>query len=283
LRGQLAVLVPNGTGARGLSNAVEVGKKYRGDYFGEIALIKDSVRTAWVRADTFVLTSRLTRDYAESIWKHYPGERKSLAEMVVQTALADRQRARRLTETAGFTNVDLGDIQPESIADESGVSPPLAMSPCTVQQQQPMYAAPSVRTEPETMCTPASDALLEAAEGNIEPMARQRYDSDRIDPDDPELITPDQLSDILKEQVTETRKMAGNHRLQLSAVQRQQAALTAKVEAVLALLSTTKHGPETNSTPPATSAPAVSFGRAIVSQASKAPVQVKAKSSLDME
>lgn len=295
LRGQLAVLVPNGPGARSLANAVEVSKKYRGDYFGEIALIKDSVRTAWVRADTFVLTSRLTRDYAESIWKHYPNERKFLADMVVQTALADRQRAKKLTQTGGFTNIDtmvgtrtMNGAQEEGpIAEEVGVAPPLAMSTSTVQQHQqsqPMMPQESIKEDTEMMCSPASDALLEAADGNVEPMPmpRVRYDSE-LPPED--LVTQEKLSEMLKEQVTETRKIAGNTRLQMSGLQRQQAALTAKVEAVIALLSVTKPG-AAGALPPApaeiATPPAVTFGRAVASS-SKLSVPVTTSSNLDME
>jgi CRP-like cAMP-binding protein len=99
VRGRLSVLVPDptATGERTVMNTSEVSVKVRGDYFGEIALIQDCVRTAWVRANEYVLLAVLHREHAESLWKHYPKERKRLMDIVVETARMDR--ARKNTQT----------------------------------------------------------------------------------------------------------------------------------------------------------------------------------------
>lgn len=91
-KGLLKVLVPNAQAGPDVMQALVVGTKSKGDYFGEIALIKDCVRTAWVRSDTYVLVSTLERIKIEAIWKYYPEEREHLMDMVAKVALADRKR-----------------------------------------------------------------------------------------------------------------------------------------------------------------------------------------------
>jgi hypothetical protein len=87
-------------------NTNEVGVKVRGDYFGEIALIHDCVRTAWVRANEYVLLAVLHREHAERLWKHYPKERQRLVDIVVETARMDR--ARKNTRTFDDDAADNG-------------------------------------------------------------------------------------------------------------------------------------------------------------------------------
>lgn len=61
-------------------------KGSRGDFFGEIALVKDCMRTASVRADTYVHVYTLARHNVESIWKYYPEEKVHLEAMITKAA-----------------------------------------------------------------------------------------------------------------------------------------------------------------------------------------------------
>jgi len=65
VRGQVSVLVPDptkdATGTR-ISRAEELRKLSKGAYFGEVALIRRCVRTAWVRADDYVMVASLAQE-----------------------------------------------------------------------------------------------------------------------------------------------------------------------------------------------------------------------------
>jgi len=90
-RGNLSVLVPT-DGSRDVARGIIIAYKTAGDYFGEIALIHHCVRTAWVRADTYVLASMLLRESVEKIWKFFPAEREELMRTVAQHAKTDLVR-----------------------------------------------------------------------------------------------------------------------------------------------------------------------------------------------
>lgn len=92
-RGQLSVLVPDVSQKTRLSLSRKVGILRQGDHFGEIALVQQSTRTAWVRADSYVLVAALWRDKMEGLWQYFEAERRELTEMVLQTTQADRRRA----------------------------------------------------------------------------------------------------------------------------------------------------------------------------------------------
>lgn len=89
-RGTVSVLVPNKE-SLSVSNAIRVGQKRKGEFFGEVALIKECLRTAWVRADTYVVAPFLSRASLEPIWKYFPEERELLAARVVDTMERDRK------------------------------------------------------------------------------------------------------------------------------------------------------------------------------------------------
>merc|ERR1719265_31898 len=95
IRGEVSILVPDPewTGPRTTDHTVEVSCKRQGDYFGEIALVRHCVRTAWVRANTYVLVSLFTRAHAQTIWKHFPNERAELVQLVTTLAGEDRERS----------------------------------------------------------------------------------------------------------------------------------------------------------------------------------------------
>eukprot|EP00931_Biecheleriopsis_adriatica_P033957 TRINITY_DN19670_c0_g1_i2.p1 TRINITY_DN19670_c0_g1~~TRINITY_DN19670_c0_g1_i2.p1 ORF type:complete len:823 (+),score=153.56 TRINITY_DN19670_c0_g1_i2:75-2543(+) len=92
-RGKLAVLIPDLHTPHEVSKARHVNTMGRSQFFGEVALIKDCVRTAWIRADTYALLSSLSRHDIEPIWKYFPEEREELVSQVAETAAKDKKRA----------------------------------------------------------------------------------------------------------------------------------------------------------------------------------------------
>jgi len=95
-RGELCVLVPGAGDNDDINKAMPIaGHKRKGHYFGEVALVRRILRTAWVRAETYVVVSVLHRSSIEDIWYFFPEERKALMKAVDQTRLRDLQRANR--------------------------------------------------------------------------------------------------------------------------------------------------------------------------------------------
>lgn len=68
----------------------EIGK---GAYFGEIALVADCLRTAWVCAETYVILSELRRQSIEVIWKYFPHEREILIKTITDNTMRNRKDA----------------------------------------------------------------------------------------------------------------------------------------------------------------------------------------------
>ncbi|CAJ1418454.1 unnamed protein product [Effrenium voratum] len=91
-KGEVSVLVANGK-SKEVEKATKLPtRKRKGDHFGEVALIKGSLRTAWVKAETYVIASCLKRTSIEQIWKYFPQERESLQRQVMQTVMRDAAR-----------------------------------------------------------------------------------------------------------------------------------------------------------------------------------------------
>lgn len=92
-RGWLTILIPDHAEDE---NNVEKAKPIPqrlgvGAQFGEIALVKDTVRTAWVRADTYVIVSALPSSSIRHVWDFYPEERLELLRTVERHAERDRK------------------------------------------------------------------------------------------------------------------------------------------------------------------------------------------------
>ncbi|CAE7443770.1 Hcn4 [Symbiodinium natans] len=104
-RGLLSVLVPDVDHPSDVAYAKAVRQLKLSDYFGEVALIKDCVRTAWIRADSYALLSSLSRFDIEPVWKYFPEYREELAVQVSQVAAQDKQRNARNR----WKNVGLGE------------------------------------------------------------------------------------------------------------------------------------------------------------------------------
>lgn len=98
VRGSVCVLVPNphNNSCKSLSDAVSVQEitAEEGGYFGEVALVQDSVRTAWVRAQGYVLVALLQRRTIHDIWRFWPKEREALIKKAGETARRDLERVR---------------------------------------------------------------------------------------------------------------------------------------------------------------------------------------------
>jgi len=92
-RGELSVMVPSKDDPSDVALANTVNTMVKGSHFGEIALVKESLRTAWIMANTYVLLSCLTRDAIEKIWIFFPEERAELQSKVHGILATDKKRA----------------------------------------------------------------------------------------------------------------------------------------------------------------------------------------------
>lgn len=127
-RGELCVLVPHKDRRTEIQFAQEIKRLYKGDYFGDVALLKDCVRTAWVRADCYCILSMLTRTAIENIWKYFPEEREGLIDSVKKRVNEDRKaNAKRLWRRANekAKNCDIGDL-PKGLNCEVSAQPTAA-------------------------------------------------------------------------------------------------------------------------------------------------------------
>eukprot|EP00928_Gymnodinium_smaydae_P074215 TRINITY_DN57282_c0_g1_i1.p1 TRINITY_DN57282_c0_g1~~TRINITY_DN57282_c0_g1_i1.p1 ORF type:complete len:750 (+),score=80.32 TRINITY_DN57282_c0_g1_i1:121-2370(+) len=90
--GTLVVLVHCNTNPELVELSRPVKELHQGDFFGEVALLKDCVRTAWVLAKTYCVLSALKRSAIDAIWKFFPAERESLRAIVLRVAQEDAVR-----------------------------------------------------------------------------------------------------------------------------------------------------------------------------------------------
>lgn len=92
-RGTLSILVPDVHHDRDVQKAKALPHKLKlSDNFGEVALIQDCVRTAWIRADSYALLASLSRHHIEVIWRYFPDYKEELEKQVAETAKKDKQR-----------------------------------------------------------------------------------------------------------------------------------------------------------------------------------------------
>lgn len=96
--GEVTVLVagrsPDGSLSDLICDAIVIpGRKRKGAYFGEVALIKGTLRTAWIRADTYVVLCALSRKNIDEIWKYFPQERDVVVQNITQTVTRDAIKA----------------------------------------------------------------------------------------------------------------------------------------------------------------------------------------------
>lgn len=191
--------------------------KFKGDHFGEVAMIMDCVRTAWVRANKYVLVSLLTRSYAEEIWKYYPSEREQLLQEVVETARMDRTRAcvARLSEDSVLAEGD-------AFRRIAAAHPPVDQTPASAAlvqaaaKHQPWSQTDVGSTGPDDVC------LLEA-----EPRVSQSDDR--------------QWRQLFDEQIFESRRAVAEQREHFDRLEQRQHALEEKLTAGFAELMATYH------------------------------------------
>jgi len=89
--GILSVLVPAHAETVNADKAKLIKELRKGEYFGEVALIKACRRTAWVRAETYVVAQVLTKSRLDPIWRFFTDERELLAAKVADTVKKDRK------------------------------------------------------------------------------------------------------------------------------------------------------------------------------------------------
>jgi len=107
-RGELTVLLP-GRSSCNVSSAQALDKKLeKGCHFGEVGLLKRSLRTAWVRAETYVVASVLHRASIEAIWEFFPQEREKMVQKVTATCEKDKERAKDRMKQAGAAALPAG-------------------------------------------------------------------------------------------------------------------------------------------------------------------------------
>lgn len=109
-RGTLSILVPDVQNDRDVQKAKALPNKLKlSDNFGEVALIQDCVRTAWIRADSYALLASLSRHHIEVIWRYFPDYKKELADQVAETAKKDKQRNAQAMAQNRWKNMGGGD------------------------------------------------------------------------------------------------------------------------------------------------------------------------------
>ncbi|CAE7683035.1 Hcn4 [Symbiodinium pilosum] len=91
-RGELSIHVPDHEDENNVDKAKQIKVLGIGQQFGEIALVKDTVRTAWVRADTYAIVSALPSRSIRHVWDFYPKEKEELVRTVEAHAKRDRER-----------------------------------------------------------------------------------------------------------------------------------------------------------------------------------------------
>lgn len=92
-RGRLGVVIPDLEEPANVMKAKKVKELVIPDFFGDIALIKDCVRTCWIRAESYGLLASLSRADVEVVWKYFPEEREKLQQNVAKLAKEDKARA----------------------------------------------------------------------------------------------------------------------------------------------------------------------------------------------
>lgn len=92
-RGRLGVVIPDLEEPANVMKAKKVKELVIPDFFGDIALIKDCVRTCWIRAESYGLLASLSRADVEIVWKYFPEEREKLQQNVAKLAKEDKARA----------------------------------------------------------------------------------------------------------------------------------------------------------------------------------------------
>mmetsp|Transcript_15143 Transcript_15143/g.43233 ORF Transcript_15143/g.43233 Transcript_15143/m.43233 type:complete len:797 (+) Transcript_15143:15-2405(+) len=154
-RGELSVLVPGG-GSEDIADAVLIaGRKGKGHHFGEVALVKRSLRTAWVRAETYVIVSVLHRHCIEDIWEFFPQEREALLSVVTQTMERDKARNKKGWKEAAQEAVATAAAPPHARASRSSRGPAmcnvaaLAMRRASVAQRAQDAEADEAAEDPE--------------------------------------------------------------------------------------------------------------------------------------
>ncbi|CAE7660868.1 Hcn4 [Symbiodinium pilosum] len=143
-RGTLSVLVPDVDHPNDVSYAKAVRQLKLSDYFGEVALIKDCVRTAWIRADSYALLSSLSRFDIEPVWKYFPDYKDELSEQVSQVAAKDKKR----NAQNRWKNVGLGEKRKKLMEYKAKVQAE-AEAPSSRKTARGSILAASIHDEPD--------------------------------------------------------------------------------------------------------------------------------------
>eukprot|EP00929_Paragymnodinium_shiwhaense_P027818 TRINITY_DN16243_c0_g2_i1.p1 TRINITY_DN16243_c0_g2~~TRINITY_DN16243_c0_g2_i1.p1 ORF type:complete len:873 (-),score=207.02 TRINITY_DN16243_c0_g2_i1:331-2949(-) len=136
-RGSLTVLGPDKAVGH-VSRAYKLAKKQAGDYFGEITLLRECKRTAWVRADTYVIAPVLHRCHIEPIWKFFPEEREILTAHVKGMVRENIQHKWKNAKASALALLASSVEGPSELDEISGVNAPVRASAPVVQKMPSM-------------------------------------------------------------------------------------------------------------------------------------------------
>eukprot|EP00928_Gymnodinium_smaydae_P041259 TRINITY_DN27933_c0_g3_i1.p1 TRINITY_DN27933_c0_g3~~TRINITY_DN27933_c0_g3_i1.p1 ORF type:complete len:960 (-),score=133.16 TRINITY_DN27933_c0_g3_i1:228-3107(-) len=117
--GALSILIASNE-HEDVSSAIRIATKGKGDYFGEMALIHACLRTAWVRADSYVVAPVLSRASIEPIWQYFPEERELMVAHVEKTLAQDaRFRAKHRWKRACQLAIKMNEADLRMLSDKS--------------------------------------------------------------------------------------------------------------------------------------------------------------------
>lgn len=125
--GDFSILVP-AREDRLAQHAVHVGVLSRGSRFGEVGLLKDCARCAWLRAEAYAALASLGRPGAEAVWSRFPEERALAIQAIVSTAMKDREHlVRRMQGTWPAAGPDEADSEASDSLEAAKKGPSAAL------------------------------------------------------------------------------------------------------------------------------------------------------------
>eukprot|EP00930_Biecheleria_cincta_P063671 TRINITY_DN49201_c0_g1_i1.p1 TRINITY_DN49201_c0_g1~~TRINITY_DN49201_c0_g1_i1.p1 ORF type:complete len:733 (-),score=83.07 TRINITY_DN49201_c0_g1_i1:13-2211(-) len=192
-RGTLAVLIPDAVDPTDVQKALQVSNLNHGQFFGEVALIKDCVRTAWIRSDSYALLASLSRDRIEPIWKHFPEERQLMEEEVAEVAMRDKKRRQQKRQSISKSQRASIDSNRKSFVSAGSTTPSVRIES---SREKVLQAAHAEEQETDGDTDNGAGAQVRVS---VDPQELMSGDSAAL-PDDEADVTRTMLMEILKRQ-----------------------------------------------------------------------------------